>query len=1399
MIGALGFALAMLAGGAEPVHAQTRPPVADLKAMLNVGSLLSDENGDGVIDAISARIIVQLNARPAEIVAAANVAARLGYESSATNLTGVQRVSAAGTYAYAAIVIGGTGTGATQAPQSSTTLAPGEGAIRLLPTNARFTQGGVQIDGGDDSGLLTAAGYFASRFPSVWSTKGLSWSELGDKLLRLLNQHNITVDSVRLDEIVVAPAGKGVSRARYRLTVADSVALRRAMALLRADSTPKPPSDTVKVPLKRSDLEVSGLHRLDLQVVSGGRSDSVTIRPRKPWPALDATRATARVNDAFSLSQLYTVGGLYRDTNQDLVPDEADIAMSVSGAESAGSLVDFATRIGLETAGLRLPIAAVNATEERIEDRGFPIVVGVNHPRIASLTASDSLGLTGGPTAGTGFVELLPRAFGGKAGLVVGARDSSGLNAITDWLARRAPYLWTYGKGEYLLSDLERDVRRFVQARSGAGQAALGVHKLNEFLGRIAGQQIDSLAVEFVVRDTVDGLGRFIERQLQQRFPSARRTVRVYNAGFGEGKPIFDRTMRLPWEVDSAWVMIRDSILPRVNATSRGRIEVRVSEGPQVRARLAAAIRDSVARRGGNPDNIEVVVLSAYKQGMSWLTDVVLPKLANREVGRIEIRYRNLKDSDEVKWQAMGSDTRWLQEIYPVDGVLAKALSVPDSVIVFVPTLSTSLPVYGVRVFDRSGQEILTDWFDPKYVIRPFFDLFPEYEQIQVTTGWISAELDSRRVVDRRIRTDPEMFWDQWQQDIYQRVIDYVMDIQDGKPSPANAPYFDELTVDLTMSEPDYRLGVDEEVVSSLEALHEDIYFETLTLFDLIGNRYGVGPLNYAGRILPRVNPSRDGRAGEVRVRMTGKERGAPELVLTHRIRGQEPVTTRYALSPLNTDEPVLRGVSATVGEQGLSSVLFDVPVPDSITRYEEFRDRATEGQFDRQRPSADLVLGMIRALDSLHRAGVAQQALSYDRIRNVVVRVVPNDTAAVPFRRMATLPRSARPGGTVRPSLAAAGFRYSGQQIVQWDTPIPPVESDSIVAKLGTFPGVRPYFVTESFLGQNTFAIDFLPPHSSTHISQAKLNALKPTVFISGRQHANEVSSTSHILRLGERLATDSTYRRLLDKVNVVLHPITNPDGARLAWEMQRVTPDFMLHAGYLGSLGVDVTSGSNNDDPIYPETRARPMLQEMWLPDIAMNMHGYPSHEWVQYFAGYSAWVRSRQGAQRSWWAPRGWFVPGFNYTEDSRYPELEKAQFAILDSVARSITSDNELDTMNKRLYARYRKYGQQDVENFREDFREGILVYRALRGRPATGTGTNSPRITYFSVTTEAPDETARGDWLKLVARAGLNHSSALIRYMASGVNRIERESTDFDGSVARKVFRKKPVLPAVPRP
>ncbi len=255
---------------------------------------------------------------------------------------------------------------------------------------------------------------------------------------------------------------------------------------------------------------------------------------------------------------------------------------------------------------------------------------------------------------------------------------------------------------------------------------------------------------------------------------------------------------------------------------------------------------------------------------------------------------------------------------------------------------------------------------------------------------------------------------------------------------------------------------------------------------------------------------------------------------------------------------------------------------------------------------------------------------------------------------------------------LLPAGYRYAGGPIVQWDTPIPPPEANELLAKMSTFKEATVYKVGESYLGQDIWAMDLMPPIEATHWSQAKATTMKPTVVYSARQHANEISSTSHVLKLAELLLTDPEFKEKLRKVNVVIHPVTNPDGAQLAYDLQKTTPHYMLHAGYLGALGVDVTAGQNEPDPIYPETRVRPEIWRAWLPDVFLNPHGYPTHEWVQLFSEYAAWVRNRVVETRDYWSMRGWWMPGFAWLDDPRYPRHKAEQFKLRSMITAAINA-------------------------------------------------------------------------------------------------------------------------------
>ena len=80
------------------------------------------------------------------------------------------------------------------------------------------------------------------------------------------------------------------------------------------------------------------------------------------------------------------------------------------------------------------------------------------------------------------------------------------------------------------------------------------------------------------------------------------------------------------------------------------------------------------------------------------------------------------------------------------------------------------------------------------------------------------------------------------------------------------------------------------------------------------------------------------------------------------------------------------------------------------------------------------------------------------------------------------------------------------------------------------------------------------------------------------------------------------------------------------------------------------------------------------------------------------------------------------------------------------------------LNARAYDRYKRYSFDfDQKNFKLDFTNGVLIYKSIKGARANPQSpdfmTRNPNVTIWDGVTEAPDETARGDWMKLVANAG----------------------------------------------
>src|ERR1700675_71399 len=495
----------------------------------------------------------------------------------------------------------------------------------------------------------------------------------------------------------------------------------------------------------------------------------------------------------------------------------------------------------------------------------------------------------------------------------------------------------------------------------------------------------------------------------------------------------------------------------------------------------------------------------------------------------------------------------------------------------------------------------------------------------------------------------------------------------------------------------------------------------------MMGNLESGRAISYVGRIIPVVHASEEGKDGHVHIEFYGKPAANPVVRLNWTdAQGNRQERERNLPVITGDVQPRLIQERVKAGEQGVGSLTWLMPADFNQDKYEDWLKVDGQDQVDRTLFVVERARGQLHWLEQMHSAGIYRDDVAYPHLERMAIEfelpLALTVKVGTPAERIyASWPIA--PPATLRPMIADHTPKNARTPIVQWDEPIGPDENAAVLARLATYPGVTAYWMGRSYLGQNLWAADVTLPSPSVLRSRAKESTLKAVIVYSGRQHANEVSSTSHILKLGEQLVSDPETRAMLKQVNVVLHPITNTDGAELSVQLAEITPNNMLHPGYHGALAADVATGQTEIDPVYPESRTRRQLLEGWLPDAFLNPHGYPSHEWVQPFSEYSGWVTNRQGANngRTWWIPRGWFT-SLTYLRDETHPYSEKITYEIRDRIVTAERNVPGLLDLEARMNARYQRFGQRwQPENMQQPIVNGIRIYMGLKGTAGGGRG------------------------------------------------------------------------------
>ena len=1434
------LATAGVAGRTAPAETA----VASLSELFKPGIALQDRNEDGAIDFIDARFVLPEQPGAVELAAASNIAARLGFETSAMDIPvptvrlkpetpstvrqPARRSSAdndrsgggkpdttfdalAG-FDGLTIFVGGrslAAAGVTAESIGASGLKPGDGVVTAFTLSGKLA---VAVLGGDEAGLNAASVMLAGRLPYVWDQKGPTTDKIVDDVRLFLAGKGLTPSSAVAPAVFVRAGANGADGAE-RVVVALQMAsggdvIKGQVALNQFKATTardlRRPMSYANLRSVQVKMRATGMGTMTVDLpraggsVTGQPAGDVASADAPPASAPPARRPGGGAKENFDLSTFYSNEGALADSDNNLIPDRVDVLLSADGDGAAG-VVDLGARLGLESTGVSLPIARTAKSITAPDGEPILVLIGTAHPVVEQLIKNKKWEA---PTLqpGEGLIQLVKKAFGEKSALIVTGGDAAGLERAVRQLAETFPHIWQRGKDRTTLDDVEEDVRRFVAGRSPAGQAAMGLYKLQKLADQLKGKALASAHVKMFVEKAADGFVDAVKRDAASAITAPSLTVDVQNLDVQKGRALISDDFEIPSEVDEFWSKLRTKVIATtVKRRPAVVVQARLSEPPEVRRQIEQQARAELIQAGSDEKATTVTVLSAYKQGYSWLYDVVRPALNGRAVDRITIKFAEIGPPSGWKQQGMYAPTRWLLEIYPIDEILAAELKIDLKNIRFEMTPIGS-PAYEVIATGPGGGELLRQTFEPAIVERPFFDRFPDYERVRVTTGWIKAEVAGRTAIDERIATDPERFWDRFQSKTLPALYDHVMALGKGKPRAEDAPFFGELTVDLTMSEPEYRLPVDEEQISTMEALHEEIYFNTLHFFDVMGRFTRGASLAYPGRVIPVMHPKADGKPGRAKISVTGFDAPRPSVVVEYVERDGRKGEARLDIPKIAVDRPQTLAATVRAGRDGIERLDLRIKVDTEKDERDALIQRTADERVDRTILSAEQAGAVFANLSRLRAAGLYPEALAYHDLGGVRLTIGWEHESKPATEVVATLD----PNGSAAPfpdikKLLARGTQPSDPPLVQWDTPIPPPEAYEILAKMSTFKEANVYKVGQTYLGKDVWAMDLMPPVAGSHWSHAKQTTMKPTIVYSARQHANEVSSTSHVLRLAELLLTDPVYREKLNKVNVVIHPITNADGAQLAYDLQKTNPTHMLHAGYLGALGVDVTSAQWDADPIYPESGIRPKIWRTWLPDVFLNPHGYPTHEWVQMFSEYAAWVRTRSVETRDYWTMRGWWMPGFGWLDDARYPRHKDEQMKLLGMITDFVKAAPATVALNERAYARYKRYSFDfDQKNFKLDFTNGVLIYKSIKGGRANPQSqdfmTRNPNVTVWDGVTEAPDETARGDWLKLVANAGLQWDKAILEYLVQGRHEVERKVDVFWNGVALTLNRPRPPKP-----
>ena len=843
------------------------------------------------------------------------------------------------------------------------------------------------------------------------------------------------------------------------------------------------------------------------------------------------------------------------------------------------------------------------------------------------------------------------------------------------------------------------------------------VERLEEIAEGFSMQTLDGQLAYLEASGRKDGATAYVDATLNER----REQIESYFQkttffGYKEDELIYEKEYDISWEVDELKALLEDNVYSNVGKGDQIRIFAAVSESKEVRKSLEEEIRKLLLEKGVIAD---VDIICSYKQGYSWIDEKVNPILASKEkIEKIEILFKPFLPDGQTEWMDEDGATpkynnvkddpnywydlpiRYLQELYPIEDAIVESVGVDKDNVVFQIYEGTDNVTYLVRAIDAENRIVYEDSYLATNSERAYLDDFPQLGKVHPSTGFLRVWKNGDNILEKQIFSDVEKIWEIYQKEVLPEARAYADRVTDGKDMVEAQPFFSRLQLDITASEPNELLNSREDLFSTLDGLHEDLYFAGTDYFKNYGMEKCGIITDAPGLILPIIKKG-EGKPF-FKVSLYSSKKKCPTILC-----GDEIITS--------------------------SIKKWDV---DIWMKKLEVKEEKTVATLYVGNVCEELVAAYVRLLG--------------DGILEISDRLVGIDELKVETESHTYTARIFRTKEEDK-TLHIEKIDILEHTLIGYEQYI------ELINQLKKVPEVNVYRTARSYMGRSLYAVE-LRPHLEGYISRVKRITNHPTEIINTRHHANEVSGTNEAFMLIKRLLSDKKYENVADEMNLILVPMENVDGAAIHYELQKDNPTWKFHVARFNAIGKEFYYEHFVEETIHTEAIGLKRLFMNRLPDFLIDNHGVPSHEWEQQFSGYTS------PSYRGFWLPRSLIYGYYFHIQEEKYKSNITLNKKMEDAIADAFLDDEAITEANLSWARQFEKYAHAWMPKlFPANYYKNMInywipsPYNPEHRYPSI----RYPWILSVDFVSEVADETAQGDYLYECARSHLVHDLAII--------------------------------------